>query len=129
MFLIPLILLIFIGTAMSFGPDFSSQEQLQEAGATVIAAVDDPARRAEVEKTVDKIFTEAKLFSKRFQTAQKQIKKQYKNHAAGADEAFTVLSQLSTDWEASQERMADLQFDLREQLTEEEWDEIYDPTE
>jgi hypothetical protein len=43
---------------------------------------------------------------------------------AGA-EVEAALDQLNRDWERGQERVLDLRFELREQLTREEWAALY----
>ena len=129
MFLIPLFILIFAGASVAFSPDLSSQQELRQAGANVLTVVDDPARRADVEKTVIGILDESSRFNSAFEVARKQIKKQYQDHSSGADEALAVLSQFNSEWESAQEQMADLQFELRKQLTKDEWNEIYGPSE
>ena len=125
MLLVPLFLLIFAGTSLAFGPDLSSQDQLRQAGARVLAIVDDPTRRVYAEQTIASILSESKRFHRVFSATSKEIQEQYQDHAASEEEAFFTLNQLNTEWEYSQEHMADLQFDLRRQLTEDEWNEVY----
>lgn len=125
MFLIPLFILMFASSVMWVNADLSTPEELKQSGAKTVAAVQDPVRRAEVDKVVKEILAESKQANKRFQAARKQIKVQYQDHAAGADEALLVLSDLNADWQVVQQRMINLQFKLREQMTEEEWNQIY----
>lgn len=129
MLLIPLIVLIFAGASIALSPDLTSQEELKRAGARVLATVDDPVRRAEVDETVVKILNKSNRFNRAYQDAVKKIRKQYQDHSSGAEEAFVVLREFETAWESAQMEMVDLQFKLREQLTEDEWNEIYGPPE
>jgi hypothetical protein len=49
------------------------------------------------------------------------------DHAADRAEIEAVLDQLNRDWERGQERVLDLRFELRDQLTREEWVALYSP--
>ena len=117
--------LLFASASLSVSPDLSAPDELQRSGRRIVAAIDDPERKSIADGKVKSIVSEAKSFSKRYQRSAKALNKQYRDHAAGYDEAYVVLDELNAEWEAAQQRMLDLQFALREKMTEDEWLAVY----
>ena len=85
------------------------------------AAIADPARAEAARQTLVELREEVKAFEKIFLKSRKQLTRSYKGHAVDAGQVLTLLGNLSTDWEASQQHVVDLRFKFRDTLTEEEW--------
>ena len=97
-------------------------EALSERIAIVVA---DPARAEAAQATLVELKRETTVFEKKFAASGKAVKRSYRDHAADRAEIEAVLDQLNRDWERGQERTLDLRFELREQLTREEWAALY----
>ncbi|MEE8339350.1 MAG: hypothetical protein V3R56_04350 [Xanthomonadales bacterium] len=97
-------------------------KQMSERTETII---DDPSRAAAVQQTLRELRKEIRAFERMFAKSGKQLTKSYKNHAAGQEQAFAILSDLNSNWEAMQISAIDLRFELRAQMTEAEWDELF----
>ena len=91
----------------------------------IAIVVEDPARAEAARATLAELKRETTVFDKKFATSGKAVKRSYRDHAADRAEIEAVLDQLNRDWERGQERTLDLRFDLREQLTREEWAALY----
>ena len=97
-------------------------KQLSEHTETII---DDPTRAAAAQQTLKELRKEIKAFERTFAKSGKKLTKSYKNHAAGQEHAFAILSDLNSSWEAMQLSAIDLRFELRDQMTEAEWTELF----
>ena len=85
------------------------------------AVIADPTRAEAARQTLEELRKEVKAFEKIFSKSGKQLTRYYKDHAVDADQALTLLGDLNTDWEASQQHAVDLRFKFRDTLTAEEW--------
>ena len=43
-----------------------------------------------------------------------------------ADDMMAIMDELNSDWEASQERVLDLRFELKASMSEEEWAAVFE---
>jgi septal ring factor EnvC (AmiA/AmiB activator) len=100
----------------------SAVEQLSERVAVV---VEDPTRTEAAQKSLAELKREIVAFEKQFAASSKAIKRSYSDHAEKRTEIDAVLDELNRDWERGQERALDLRFELREQLTREEWETLF----
>jgi hypothetical protein len=91
----------------------------------VAIVVEDRARAEAAQSTLAELKRETAAFEKEFAVSGKAIKRSYGDHAADRAEIEAVFEQLNRDWERGQERVLDLRFELREQLTREEWAALY----
>lgn len=87
----------------------------------IAIVVEDPARAETAQSTLADLKRETAAFEKEFAASGKAVKRFYRNHAADRAEIEAVLDQLNRDWERGQQRALDLRFELRQQLTREEW--------
>lgn len=94
---------------------------IQKLSDRVAIVVEDPARAAAAQTTLADLGNEVAAFEKKFAATGKAVKRSYRDHGADRAEIEAVLEQLNRDWERGQERALDLSFELREQLTREEW--------
>jgi hypothetical protein len=91
----------------------------------VAIVVEDPVRADAARSTLADLKKETAAFGKTFAATGKALKRSYLDHGADRAEIEAVLEQLNRDWERGQERALDLRFELREQLTREEWHALY----
>jgi hypothetical protein len=91
----------------------------------VAIVVEDPVRADAAQSTLADLKKETAAFGKTFAASGKALKRSYRDHGADRAEIEAALEQLNRDWERGQERALDLRFELREQLTREEWHALY----
>ena len=94
---------------------------VEELGERVEIVVADPVRAEAAQLTLDDLAQAVRSFEKVFAASGKAVTRSYRDHAADRAEIEAVLEQLNRDWERGQERVLDLRFELRDQLTREEW--------
>jgi hypothetical protein len=115
----------FGGGAAAIDAGALTPASVEELSDRIEIVVEDPARAEAAQKTLDELKTEVAAFGKKFTASGRAISRSYRNHAAGPTEIEAVLEHLNQDWERSQERALDLRFELRDQLTREEWAALY----
>ena len=98
---------------------------VEELSDRIEIVVEDSARAEAAQTTLDDLKTEVTAFGKKFPASGKAISRSYRDHAADRAEIEAVLDELNRDWERGQERALDLRFELRDQLTREEWAALY----
>jgi len=98
---------------------------VEELSDRVAIVVEDPVRADAARSTLADLKKNAVAFEKTFAASGKAVKRSYRDHGADRAEIEAVLEQLNRDWERGQERALDLRFELREQLTREEWNALY----
>lgn len=122
MLLLLLFGLLFVAAALPTGaPNMSTPEELERAGARIVASIGDAKRKANAEETVRQMVIEAEAFGEVYREAQKTLESQWRDRASGYEEAYVILDELNSTWAAEQQKMIDFQFALRAQMTEEEW--------
>lgn len=87
--------------------------------------IEDPGRAEAAQLTLGEVREVVESFEKDFDATSKAVARSYRDHADDRAEIDAVLDQLNRDWERGQERVLDLRFELREQLTREEWAALY----
>ena len=115
----------FGGGAAGISAGALTPSAVHEMGERVAIVVEDPARAAAAQATLKDLRKEAAAFEKKFTATGKAVSRSYRDHAADRAEIEAVLDQLNRDWERGQERALDIRFELREQLTREEWAALY----
>jgi hypothetical protein len=98
---------------------------VEELGDRVEIVVQDSRRAEAARTTLAELGQAAASFEKAFTASGKAITRSYRDHAADRAEIEAALDQLNIDWERGQARMLDLRFELRDQLTREEWAALY----
>ena len=98
---------------------------VEELSDRVAIVVEDSVRADAARSTLADLKKNAVAFEKTFAASGKAVKRSYRDHGADRAEIEAVLEQLNRDWERGQERALDLRFELREQLTREEWNALY----
>ena len=98
---------------------------VDELSDRVAIVVEDPARAESAQSILEDLRKDVVAFDKKFSASGKVVRRSYRDHAADRAEVEAALEQLNRDWERGQERVLDLRFELRDQLTREEWAALY----
>lgn len=100
-------------------------ETVEQLSDRVAIVVEDPARAEAAQSMLGDLRKEVVAFEKKFAASGRVARRAYRDHTADRAEIGAALDQLNRDWERGQERALDLRFELRDQLTREEWAELY----
>jgi hypothetical protein len=95
---------------------------LSEHAETVI---DSPPRAAAAQQLLKELRKEVRAFERSFAKSGRKLNKVYTDYSSTQEDALTILNDLNSDWEAGQLKAIDLRFELRDQMTEEEWGELF----
>jgi precorrin-2 methylase len=87
--------------------------------------LDSSTRAAAAQRVLKELRKEIRAFERSFAKSGRKLNKSYKDHSSTQEYALTILSDLNSDWEAMQLQAIDLRFELRDQMTEEEWGELF----
>ena len=90
-------------------------------------AVEDAARADDARTVLKALKQELLEFEHTFSASGASIEQSYRDHAAERADIEAELDELNRDWARAQERALDLHFELRQQLTREEWTALYAP--
>ena len=89
------------------------------------AVIADPVRAEAAQATLKQLKKEIRGFERKFDMKGMKLTRAYKNHDSTEDDAFALLDGLNSEWEAMQSHAIDLRFQLRDQMTEDEWNELF----
>ena len=98
---------------------------VEELSDRVAIVVEDPARAEAAQSILEDLRKDVVAFDKQFAASGKVVRRSYRDHAADRADVEAALDQLNRDWQRGQERVLDLRFELRDQLTREEWAALY----
>ena len=97
-------------------------KQLRVQAETIIT---DPARVEAAQGTLKELKKEIDAFEKKFGKKGGELNKAYKDHESRDQQAFDLINDLNSDWKGMQFRAIELRFQLRDQMTETEWQELF----
>ena len=87
--------------------------------------IDNPTRAAAAQQVLKELRKDIRAFELSFAKSGRKLTKSYKDYSSKPEHALTVLTDLNSDWEIMQLRAIELRFELRDQMTEEEWGELF----
>lgn len=87
--------------------------------------VEDKGRRAEAETILVRATEEVQAFEMRILEYRDQLAKVDANYRSRPEDYRLVLRQLDVVWVATHERIFDLRFELKKQVTREEWKDLF----
>jgi len=97
-------------------------KELSHKAETIIIEDD----RAGTAQTIFKeLRNEIRGYERKFARSGRQINRSYKDYEADKEKTLSILRDLNSDWETMQRRAIELRFELREQMTEQEWNELF----
>ena len=119
-----LLIAFFLGASGASGAILTESllKDFDERAQHVIA---DQVRADAVSAEVTAIGHELKHFNKTFARSGKSLSKLYKDHGGDAASMQAELDLLNADWEAAQLRAIEHRFNIREQMTPEEWEAAF----
>ena len=119
--IIALLTILFLGGGGSFGPmDFFDQ-----AKDTAKTAIVDDDQRDEVQATLKTMTSRAKDYSKDASKVMNNVRKGFSDHEARTghyEDIFTEMNALNT---AYSNDIIEMRFDLRDQVTREQWADLF----
>lgn len=115
-----LLIAFFLGGSVGAGA-LLTQDMLEDFDRRAQQVVADPARAEAITREVAALSTELKHFDKALAKSSKALNALYTDHSAGASSVQAELDALNSAWEAGQANVLDHRFNIREQMTQEEW--------
>ena len=103
-----------------------STAALQELSAKTETIVVEERRNEEAQAILKGLSKEVGRFERKFARTGRQLNRAYKRHDWEEDKAMSILNGLNDEWEILQRRAIGLRFELRDQLTEEEWNRLFE---
>ena len=91
----------------------------------VEATVADESRGSRAADALTELRRETKSFENDLDRSGKKLTNLFKNHGAEPAAMVEVLDELNVSWAESQRRAVELRFELKDALTEEEWNEVF----
>lgn len=98
---------------------------LEDLGDRVAAAVTDPTRAEMAATVLNSAREDVKAFEKSYVESGKNLTKYYRDHTQNGTMMTLEVDDLETHWEAAQTQVLALRFELKSQLTQEEWEQIF----
>jgi hypothetical protein len=102
-----------------------SEDMLNDFMNRAEQAVVDPVRVGAVTKEVTSLHDELKAFNKVLAKTGKSLSAHYRDHSAAAAGMQAELDALNSAWVAAQSRVLDHRFNIRDQMTPEEWRAVF----
>lgn len=118
-----LLVAFFLGGAASGA--LLTEDMLKDFNHRAEQVVVDPVRSDAITKEVASLHDELKAFNKVLAKSSKSLNAYYKDHSAGADGIQAELDVLNSAWAAAQSRVLDHRFNIRDQMTPEEWQAVF----
>jgi len=87
----------------------------------------EPDRAGVAHAIFKELRNEIRGYERRFARSGRQLNRSYKNYEADEEQTLSILRELNTNWESTQQRAIELRFELRQQMTEQEWNELFTP--
>ncbi len=119
-----LLIAFFLGGSGASGATLT-QDILKDFGHRSEAAIADPIRAEAVATEVKALRGELKRFDKVFAKSGKSLRKLYKDHDADSASMRSQLDSLDAEWEAAQSRALDHRFNIRANMTRDEWQTVF----
>ena len=98
---------------------------LKDLSNRVAAAVEEPARAERAGSLLRDAKSDVKKFEKAYLASEKALTKYYRDHSQNGNRMMAEINDLERRWEAGQRKMLALRFDLKSELTQEEWEKIF----
>lgn len=102
-----------------------TSETLKQLSAQSLTIIADPSRAERVENTFGVLRKEIRAFERKFSKSGRQLNRSYKSHDADEVQALAILDDMNSAWADMQLNAIDLRFELRQQMTEAEWTELF----
>lgn len=123
------VLIIFLTTLFVGGSSvalgvIATGKTLKEFEKGVETHVQDEARQQQVLELLEQWEDEGKALKKEYKKQRESLLDLFKNHSAATAEFDSVINELVTMDQQTTERMLDILYELRQQMTAEEWAKV-----
>jgi len=98
---------------------------LKDISNRVAAAIEEPARAERVDSLLRGAKSDVKKFEKAYLASDKALTKYYRDHDQNGNRMMAEINDLERRWEAGQRKMLALRFELKSELTQEEWEKVF----
>ena len=102
-----------------------TSEGVKELSAQAELIIGDSQRAEAAAEILRGLRKEIGRFERTFARSGRQMVRYYRSHEANEQQALATLQALNAEWEAVEQEAIDLRFQLRGQMTETEWAELY----
>ncbi|NHA13994.1 hypothetical protein [Thioalkalivibrio sp. XN279] len=119
-----LLVAFFLGGAAASGA-LLTEDMLKDFSHRAEQVVVDPERIDAITKEVASLHDELKVFNKALAKTGNSLKSNYTDHSADAAGMQEELDALNSAWVAAQSRVLDHRFNIRDQMTPEEWQAVF----
>ena len=87
--------------------------------------ITDPSRAARAAAILSSAQKDAKKFEKAYAESGKNLRRYYRDHKQNGARMMAEISSLEKRWETAQAKVLALRFELKSNLTKEEWERIF----
>ena len=119
-----LLVAFFLGGAAASGA-LLTEDMLKDFSDRTEQVVADPDRIDAINKEVASLHDELKAFNKALAKTGKSLQGYYTDHSADAASMQAELDALNSAWVAAQSRVLDHRFNIRDQMTPDEWRAVF----
>ena len=98
---------------------------LKDLGNRVAAALEEPVRAERAGSLLRDDKSDVKKFEKAYLASEKTLTKYYRDHSQNGNRMMAEINDLERRWEAGQRKMLALRFELKSELTREEWEKVF----
>lgn len=91
----------------------------------VEVVVEDDTRRQQASLVLRELRKEVKAFERSVEKSGSRLDKLYEDHTDNRQEALNILGELNSEWKVAQDRALDARFALRDNVTQDEWSELF----
>lgn len=115
-----------IASLFGFGATGDSLEMIQKLTNQVQRVVVDEDRRSDALDALNQATAELNAFNERLPMFESRFNALDANYYATPDQFASLFADLDAEWHATEMRLIDLRFELRDALTEGEWNTIFE---
>lgn len=106
-----------------------TSEMLELLHARSQTVITDPERSEAASGNIRELQKDVRAFERKVSKASRQMMRSYREHDADEAKARTILDELNTAWLETQLEALERRFILKEQLTESEWQTLFNEEE
>lgn len=114
-----------IAMLFGFGSTSDSRAMIQQLTRQVERTVADEDRRGDALDALNQAIAELDAFDARLVMFESRFKALDENYYATPNQFQNLFNDLDAEWKATELRLVDLRFEMRDALSEEEWNTIF----
>ena len=119
--------LLFGGSGGAYGQSalMLTEDGNKELIASISEIVIEDERRQKAVQPLEDLQVEIRSFETLFNDSGQQLNELYLSHESMSEDANVILDALNSAWEVGQAQALDARFELRDSLTEQEWESLF----